>query len=90
MPRYLYECQLCDKKFDVSHSITIKYEACNEIETSGSCTGDLVRIPSFSTFIKKRDFTESKKAGQVTNNYIKDAQAELKEQKRKLKGQEYK
>ena len=90
MPRYLYHCQVCDKKFDVNHSITVKYKECTEIEPSGSCSGELIRVPSFSSVIKKSNFTKSKKVGQVTDDYIKDAQAELKKQKNKLRGQEYK
>ena len=90
MPRYLYECQECEKKFDVSHSITVKYKTCDEVEPSGSCSGDLTRIPSFSTFLKKKSYTKSKNIGKVTDEYIENAQKELKEQKQKLKGQEYK
>lgn len=90
MPRYLYECQSCEKKFDVNHSITIKYKNCSEIDEACECTGELVRVPSFSSVLKKRNHTDTKKTGQVTNDYITTAHNELKEQKQKLKGQEYK
>lgn len=89
MPRYLYECAECGARYDVNHSIKIKYKSCDEIESNTKdCSGELVRIPSFSYVIKK---TENKKnVGEATKEFIKDATEELKEQKRKLKGQVHK
>ena len=91
MPRYLYECQTCNKKFDVTHSITIKYQVCSDVDDSSSeCGGDLVRVPSFSFVIKTYKQRGDKKPGEVTDEFIENAERELKDQKEKLGGQEYK
>ena len=45
MPRYVYECESCEKVFEVAHSIKERLEICN-------CDGPLRRLPSMPILIK--------------------------------------
>jgi predicted nucleic acid-binding Zn ribbon protein len=85
MPRYLYQCQSCDKYFEKTHSIKEKYVVCSEV-TSCEEASKLTRIPSFSSVLKKSSTTLQKVAiGQVVNDNIKQAREELKQQQRTAK-----
>ena len=84
MPRYLYRCDECEKMFDVFHSITLKYETCSEVNED-ECEGNLIRIPSFSSYIKK----QRSSAGNLTNEFIEKATEELKDQRENLSEREY-
>lgn len=85
MPRYLYRCEKCEELFDLFHSITIKHKTCSEINEGCDCDGDLTRIPSFSSYVKK----QKSSAGKLTNEFIEKASEELKDQRQSLAGKEY-
>ena len=86
MPKYIYQCDKCDKIFEVVHSIENKLEDCEE------CKGYLIRIPS-STFIfnseQKRGFT-NRKVGDLTKDHIEESRRELRKEQERLTLEEYK
>jgi len=87
MPRYLYKCEKCEQYFEANHSITIKYKVCLEI-SEDDCEGALIRIPSFSRYIKVKSNSKTP-TGEITINAIEEARQELKEQKENLSNQKY-
>ncbi len=78
MPRYVYECESCEKIFEVAHSIKERLESCE-------CDGPLRRLPSMPLLIKK---SSDESVAQKVHKHIRDAKRELaadREQKRKEK-----
>ena len=78
MPRYAYKCNVCLTETTLFHLIDEPTPACP------SCTaGDLTKLlTSFST--KRRDDRRPNKVGEITEDFIQTASAELKEQKKKM------
>ncbi len=86
MPRYDYYCQECDEYFEITHSMTETLENCQECDSQ-----DFGRIPSTPTYIRKKRVAKiDKKAGSLVEEYIRKNKESVKEEKKKLKGQEYK
>ena len=88
MPRYLYECKECSKRFDLRHAITEKYDVCGQVSDCEQ-KGGLVRIPSFSHVIKKPSSSGEQKVGDLTKEFIEQAREEMKEEQRSLTKQDY-
>jgi len=78
MPRYMYRCEICDEHFCVQHLSTETATAC-----VGCNSGDIKKIlTSFSTPGKSNI---KLKVGQQTEDFIKKARIELKNQKEDMK-----
>ncbi len=77
MPRYTYRCNVCNKHFEVSHSISEKLTNCDCGEE-----GTLFRIPSvpFSATV-----SDNQKAGQIVKDFIEDAKKEIDEYKEEMR-----
>lgn len=88
MPRYLYRCESCGELIEMRHRITVKHEKCSQI-TECSEDGNLIRMPSFSRYIKPQTDTRAEPLGKFTKDAIEEMRQELKEQKEKLSNQEY-
>jgi putative FmdB family regulatory protein len=86
MPRYDYYCEECDEYFEIIHSMTESLENCQECNSLA-----FNRIPSMPAYIqKKRAAKIDKKTGSLVEEYIKMNRESVKEEKNKLKRQEYK
>ena len=81
MPRYVYKCQSCDGVFEVVHGMTEEQTYC-KICSKTNCVKRIPQMPS----VKIVD----QQAGQIVREYIEDTKKELREEKKKLKKQEYK
>ena len=81
MPIYIYECKVCGLEFKVSHGMTETHDKCDVCDSS-----ELVRIPaSFVNLSKKREVKH--KVGNLTKEYITNAQEDLDRQKEGLEKQ---
>jgi len=85
VPRYSYKCLECEKVFNVSHSMKEKYTHCDMFECEKA--SPLVRVPSS---VVKSVKSRPKKVGQVVNEYIESTKEEMKQEKERLKKEEYK
>jgi len=78
LPRYQYRCNTCDGQSTIDHlssEIPIKCPKCDN-------DGSLIKLlTNFKTTKKK---SSKEKIGQITEEFIKDSRAELKQQKREL------
>ena len=88
MPCYLYRCESCNEHFEARHSITIKHTKCSQVADCEE-EGDLIRMPSFSRYIKPSVDIRDEPLGKPTRDAIEEMRQELKEQKEKLSQQEY-
>ena len=82
MPRYAYRCESCEHCFEIVHSMSEKKEDCPSCKKEGK----LIRIPS-SIFKKTK---KEARVGDVVKQFIKDASAEVKEEKERIKKEEHK
>ena len=82
MPRYAYRCLECNAEFLTIHSSEEKLDVCQECKKPGTLI-KLLTTPSYA-FKKKHNI---KKTGQVTEEFIEEAQQDLKKQRDELKKQ---
>ncbi len=86
MPKYSYQCTLCDHIFSVYHSMGEDLSNCPECKSENSLKKDVSRV-----YIRK-DFVRSdtnKKVGELTREAIEENREILKSQKEILKGVVY-
>lgn len=84
MPRYIYKCHACKESFEVHHGMYFVQEECIICKRKG----DITKVPAFT--LKKKIKNSPGKTGNIVNNFIKDAQSDLKNQKREAKEDIYK
>tara|TARA_R110000824_G_scaffold121839_3_gene278233 strand:- start:20527 stop:20778 length:252 start_codon:yes stop_codon:yes gene_type:complete len=79
MPRYEYQCSICNTDFILHHLSSETPEACP------GC-GEVDSLKKLiSTFTTPKDkVSVVTKTGQTTENFIKDARSDLKQYKKKL------
>jgi len=80
MPRYVYRCDSCNEEFQIMHSIKDTLSVCKLCGQEGSLT----RIPQM-TIGKLKQPAQKRKVGAVVDEYIADANQQLKEYKKNLK-----
>jgi putative FmdB family regulatory protein len=85
MPTYAYKCSKCDSEFEVFHSMSEVLDTCREC----GHTGTVKKIVSKSINIKKNNNFLKQKPGGIVKQYIKDVREEVKQEKRRLKTEEY-
>ena len=79
MPRYDYKCESCGELYQLVHSINEKATDCEKCSVKNS----LIRLPSFLTIkIKKENYGDNKKPGDLVKEYIEDTKKEIKEYKK--------
>ena len=84
MPKYIYKCADCDMEFEIWHSIKEKMTDCLECGVVDS----LIRVPSkFTTTIQKTH--NKQKVGDVVKSSIEGFKRDLKDEKKRLRAQEY-
>ena len=79
MPNYEFGCQDCGNEY----VFKLSYKELQTLKPKCDCGSPLVRIMSLANVVKK--ISKPKKAGQVTENSIKEFQEDLKRQKKELK-----
>jgi putative FmdB family regulatory protein len=80
MPKYVYRCKECAKIFEKTHSMSERLtdcEYCNSIES-------LLKLPRAPSI-----HYSNGGAGNLVDDYIKEAKEELASEKEKLKTQDY-
>ena len=85
MPTYVYKCSDCGFIFESNHSIKEKLRDCQ----SCNIVDSLKRLPSSFSVKKATESAGTAKAGDLTKEKINEFKQELKDQKKKLKSQEY-
>lgn len=85
MPRYNYYCKECDDFYELQHSMTELLEACITCESL-----EFRRVPSIPTYIEKVNKPIEQKIGSVVEDYIEKNKKSVREEKKRLKSQEYK
>jgi len=85
MPKYNYYCKDCDEYFEIRHSMTEVLDSCVCCES-----GTFSRIPSIPSYINKIIVTKDERPGAIVEDYIKQNRQSVKEEKERLKKQEYK
>ncbi len=78
MPRYAYRCDACNVEFFVFHSYKEKLEKCEKCQTVGGLV-KLLTTPQYK--IKK---PKQRKVGDLTEEFIQQAQEDLRQQKKDL------
>jgi len=82
VPKYTYRCKDCDHSFEAVHGMFVKLQDCDECVTDGS----LFRVPSVAYSIEGKASTE-KRTGELVKEFIHDVKREVKEEKKKMKGE---
>ena len=77
MPRYKYYCDICLETYETWHGIDEVLQECEKCTAKDSLT----RVPSFIMDNKK--IVETKKVGDVTNEFIEKNRDELNRLKNK-------
>jgi len=78
MPKYFYECKLCDEEFSIWHNMSDAKTDCPHSDCMGK--NSLIKIPSLTNIvIGKTD------EGEKVEEFIKDSTSELREYKEKLR-----
>ena len=85
MPRYNYYCKECDDYYELQHSMTELLEVCITCESL-----EFRRVPSIPAYIEKINKSIEQKTGSVVEEYIEKNKKSVREEKKRLKSQEYK
>ena len=84
MPRYVYECDDCEERFEVFHSISSDWEKCMECYST-----KIVKIPCMPiTFTNKKE--KVFKTGELVEGFIEESKEALKQEKKEAMSGEYK
>lgn len=87
MPRYLYECQVCETQETVFHGINETHTFCSVCELD-----DVMQKQFTNSFVVKKDIANlknTKKVGEVTKEYIEKNREILKTEQQKAKSESY-
>jgi len=85
LPKYCYYCESCKIGYEVVHSIKERLKKCEYCDQYA-----LRIIPSIPAYLSKKKIEKDKKVGSVVEEYIEKNKKSIKEEKEKLKNQEYK
>ena len=80
MPRYCYRCDNCKEIFEINHGMFFEQEKCIKCHAHNQLT----KVPDFTIKKQAQKHTETK-VGTVVDKFIKDAQQDLKQQRKELK-----
>jgi putative FmdB family regulatory protein len=81
MPRYAYKCRICEESTTIFHLADETPGACPKCEDPAG----LAKI--LTTFTTQNKNERRAKIGQVTEEFIKEARRDLKNQKQSLNGE---
>lgn len=80
MPLYCYQCNGCNERFEIRHSMSYDEQTCIYCKSS-----DVFKIPSLASRQQKNIPT---RVGKVVDQYLKDAKEEVEKEKNKLRSRE--
>ncbi len=91
MPRYEYKCngEDCEKVFQVFHSMSEKYETCDQCTDDCNKAAPVVKVLYAN---KKHNFdykSKDKKVGSIVRSSIEEIRKDIAEEKRRLKEKIY-
>ena len=81
MPTYCYQCNSCDKNFEVRHSMRFEKQQCIHCKSA-----DIFKIPALSDTIQAP--SSKPRTGRVVDDYIENTKKEIRKEKQKLKNRE--
>jgi hypothetical protein len=82
MPKYTYQCSICDFIQEKRHGMFETYEYCPNCQSEGN----LAKIPSVvRVFDPKTEATQTKKVGEEVTSFIEDAREMIKQEKERLR-----
>ncbi len=76
MPKYSYQCEACDSKYEIWHGMTEEHNECNVCGASS-----VIRIPSLLGDVH---IVSSNKVGDLVKRKIEETKEEVKEYKKQL------
>ena len=85
MPTYTYKCSKCESSLEIFHSMSETAEDCSVCGSKNT----LVKQISTVARVTKTSSTANKKPGTLVRKYIEDVRQDIKEEKKRLKAQEY-
>jgi len=85
MPRYKYQCNICNDHVMVFHGIDESYTHCASCEASGS----MQKLLSTPVVLKPQQPQETQKVGDLTREYIEANREILNKQKKEAKEKKY-
>ena len=85
MPRYIYQCNVCDEINSVFHGIDEIHTVCMHCD-SVDCLTKMLTKPTFKNKIASSD---KEKVGKITNKYIEDNKKILDDMKKECKETTY-
>ena len=74
MPRYIYRCAECEKVFQISHSMSERYETCAECCADCDCPGAVEKIPAMPSILSR---SYDAGAGSRVRRHIEEAREEI-------------
>jgi len=91
LPRYEYKCtqEGCEKIFQVFHSMSEKYETCDQCTNECKNSAPVMKVLYAN---KKQNFdhkTKDKKVGSIVKNSIEEIKRDIAEEKSRLKEKFY-
>jgi len=82
VPLYVYQCQDCEHKFEVRHSMNYDDQVCVSCQSK-----NIFKIPSINV-INNNKTVGQPRAGKVVDKYISDTKEDIKREKKKLSSRE--
>jgi hypothetical protein len=94
MPKYYYKCldKDCEQVFEVVHSMKERFQTCSQCSNVCDKDSDVEKVPlNIISVIKKNTNSKTKqKTGSLANKSIEEFRQDLKDEKKRLRGKEYK
>jgi hypothetical protein len=87
LPRYAYQCEDCERVFEVSHSMMDRYELCSQCCSDCECKGKVKKIPTGVTVVSGNSDAA---AGRRIKNFIQNAREEIENEIEKSRNEEIK
>jgi len=85
MPRYRYQCEKCSEILEISHSIKERIADCKKCGEINCLKRLLTKI----RYVSNNKTATQNPAGHAVKKFIEEAKQDTKEEKKKLKNQEY-
>lgn len=85
MPTYTYKCSKCDSELDIFHSMSDVAKDCSVCGSEGTLVKKVAKVVR----VVRAPGTSSKKPGSIVRQYIEDVKEEVKEEKSRLRNQDY-
>ena len=94
MPKYYYKClnKDCEQVFEVVHSMKERFQTCSQCSSACDKDSDVEKVPlNIISVIKRNTNSKTKqKTGSLVNKNIEEFRQNLKAEKKRLRGKEYK